>query len=129
MLLGQFNLKMELGNLLGGSVFYVSVVGINELTPNLYDVYGSFAVNYGGSGSFVYLGLYTFGPEGVVFKSRSNPLGDRIIIKSATASASMTDAYIMTVNFLDRKFNEPMSSPPSVLKTVEFEVENHIIKE
>lgn len=125
---GRVKLKNGIGDFSGGTVNFVSFLGLTPTSGNSADTFGSFAANYGGSGSFVYVALFSSNSKGLVFQSRTNPLGDRIIIKSATAFPSMTASYVLTVKYLERKPTDPMSTPPSVPKTVEFQVKNHIIQ-
>ena len=104
-------------------VTFVGIVGETQIAKDNFDVFGSYAINYGGSGDFVYVGLFNATPKGIVHTSSTPSLGDRILIESATASASMTPNYDLTVSYLDRSISDPMSTPPSIPYAKVFKVE------
>lgn len=71
-----------------------------------------FVVNYGGTGSFVYVGLFT-NQNGVPVHTDSLLLGDRIQIESLTFERS--EGVLMAVaNFKDRKPTDAMVVVPSI---------------
>lgn len=72
----------------------------------------------GGSGVFIYLAAYVSGPvnykgTNVIF------IGDRIEPKSVSIKNS-----VITLNYLDRKSNEPFSSKPTISITQQFIYKN-----
>ncbi len=71
----------------------------------------------GGSGTFSYLALFSYTPEsGELLHLDSVLLGDRITFTSLRA----TEGAMARVAFLDRRFNEAMTTKPSVSKTFLF---------
>ena len=72
----------------------------------------------GGSGVFIYLAAYASGPVG--YKgSNAVFIGDRIEPKSISIKNN-----IITLNYLDRKLNEPFSSKPTISITQQFVYKN-----
>ncbi len=108
-------------------VTYVSMVGMTQTSVNNYDVYASYAVNYGGSGQFLHVGLFNATSSGVLYTSSTPALGDRIIVSSATASAQMTPNYNLTVSYLDRTPTQSMADRPTVPASAVFQVKDHVI--
>ncbi len=72
----------------------------------------------GGSGVFIYLAAYVSGP--VNYKGTNAIfIGDRIEPQSVSIKNSL-----VTLNYLDRKTNEPFSSKPTISMTQQFTYKN-----
>jgi hypothetical protein len=91
-----------------------------------------------GTAKVKYLATYHVLNEVVLFKS-AVIVGTNIEVRSITASAdksisvntnqnmmSSTKGYILTVTYLDRKNGEPVTTAPTVSKTIVFNVKNHM---
>lgn len=111
----------------GGFVKLGPVLGKVKTADNNYDLFADLAVNFGGSGVFHYVTLFAFSPDTVYNTSSSKSVGDRIILKSITPSATGKNDYMITVNYLDRGANDPMVVDPTIPKTTTFKVSDHKI--
>lgn len=86
--------------------------------------------NPGGSGTFYYL-IGAVKANNKVIYSSPVALGDRIIIESLTVTdPSENDNGIITVDYLDRGPNDPMSTTPTIktTKTYGFTDDGHLIE-
>lgn len=109
------------------NITFVSIIGQTP-TPDGVDIFASLADNMGGSGDFVYVGLFHVVNDRVTYTSSSDFLGDRILIESATPSKENSNKYSMLVKYLDRTSEEAMANTPTVFQEAVFEIVNHKIQ-
>lgn len=121
---GEFVIDSVIG--LKGDVFLVSVLGKNK-TEDGYDVFADLAFNSGGTGIFHNVAIFHLATTTATHISSAS-LGDRIKTLSATALVTGKNSYELTVKYLDRRDDEPMSADPTVAKEVKFQVIDHLIK-
>ncbi len=96
------------------------------VTPT--DVFATLVVNSGGTGNFLYLASFRQEDGDLKFKS-SAFLGDRIIIDGIVINElNSNGSYTIDVAILDRETNEPMSVQPTVPRTLNFLIEDGLIK-
>lgn len=89
-------------------------VAATQNTSNGEDILVSFYVNYGGSGVFVYIGLFRE-IEGHQTLIAFTTVGDRVIVESITpGQAQPDDSYEVTIDYLDRTGSESMADTPTV---------------
>jgi hypothetical protein len=94
-------------------------------TPEGTDFLGYIVVNFGGSGNFRYLVLYSTTKQGLTHHD-SAFLGDRIIVQSIqTVQQPEKEEYRVIVTIRDRKPDEPMSAPPGIERKMTFTVSGH----
>ncbi len=115
-------------NLDGGDVTLIKVIGGERFSATRTHVYADIAVQSGGTGVFHYVGLFEVTGDKVTHLS-SYFIGDRINLISARATPKTTNAYTLTVSYLDRKEGEPMVEDPSVQKEITVEVKNNLFVE
>ncbi|MCA9353894.1 MAG: hypothetical protein KC877_00055 [Candidatus Kaiserbacteria bacterium] len=75
----------------------------------------------GGTGTFYYAAAALQTPEGYV-GSDAYYLGDRIAPQPTTASPNSAQPQVVVFNFADRAPGEPMTTPPSIGKSVYLEI-------
>lgn len=96
------------------------------VTPT--EVFATIVVNSGGTGNFIYLASFQQQVSALEFKS-SAFLGDRIIVDGiAINTLNDNGSYTLDVAILDRKADEPMSVQPRVPRTLNFLIEDGLIK-
>ena len=103
-----------------GDVFALHKTGKNE-----YDAFAILSVNYGGSGTFRYVGLFKVRPDTTEHTS-SALLGDRIVVDKILIKGKGGE-YTISVTGLTRNEYEPLSTPPSLPFTWDFFVSNHTL--
>lgn len=92
------------------------------------DVFTTVVVNSGGTGNFVYLVSFAQDDGDLIFKS-SAFLGDRIIVDGIAINELQPDgSYTLDVAILDRKEDEAMAAAPTVPRTLNFLIEDSLIK-
>lgn len=74
-----------------------------------------FAVSRGGSGTFVYVGLFSFS-DNALSSIDYALLGDRVKVEGIEVKGEGQ----FSVSYLDRKENEPMAAPPTIEKVADF---------
>jgi hypothetical protein len=109
-----------------GFVVADDIVAIQHI-DNGHDVFAKLAVNYGGSGTFTYLALFSVEGETVTHRG-SYPIGDRVRIEKVDLGAVNGTTYTATVTYLDRKPDEPLAAEPTERKTATVTVMNHQFK-
>ncbi|MBI4087139.1 Gmad2 immunoglobulin-like domain-containing protein [Candidatus Kaiserbacteria bacterium] len=88
------------------------------------DIFIPSVANYGGSGSFVSIDLFSQEGNAAIIQKDSYALGDRVLVRKLMTEGS--DAvYTLRVQFLDRKKDEPMAAEPTVLKELTVSVADH----
>ncbi|MES2135309.1 MAG: hypothetical protein V4449_03660 [Patescibacteria group bacterium] len=94
------------------------------------DLVAVFAVNTGGTASFLYLVLFDVNGD-ILTKKSEGFLGDRINITHVGIGELVHGGadYRVTVQTLERKENEPFSATPSVEKTRTFYVTDQKLEE
>lgn len=109
---GQFTIDNSDGTVdLSGPYFSVK-------TSQGFDLYAIITVNSGGSGEFVYVALFK-NTDGNVEYRGAYPIEDRVKVTAINGPVvSDSGVYELTVDYLGRDENEPMSSAPTVPKTV-----------
>jgi len=97
-----------------GGYVMLGDVAATQNTSNGEDILVSFYVNYGGSGVFVYIGLFRE-IEGHQTLIAFTTVGDRVIVESITpGQAQPDDSYEVTIDYLDRTGSESMADTPTV---------------
>ncbi len=87
------------------------------------DVLAPYTVEYGGTGSFVSLGL--FAHDGVTLRlSDSIEIGDRVPVDALSFEESDTGDYTVVVAYRSRRDTDPMVAEPTVARTLRATVEN-----
>lgn len=76
------------------------------------DVYAVYAVNGGGTGTFVTLYRFEYS-SGVLTEVEHVALGDRIALDDVTVNQTAPTAYDVLVSVRDRKVGEAMATPPT----------------
>lgn len=76
------------------------------------DVYAVYAINGGGSGTFVTLYRFEY-HNGTLTEVEHIALGDRILIDDVTINQTAPTAYDVLVSVRDRKVGEAMATPPT----------------
>jgi hypothetical protein len=76
------------------------------------DVYAVYAINGGGTGTFVTLYRFEYG-AGVLTEVEHVALGDRIMFDDVTVNQTAPTAYDVLVSIRDRKVGEAMATVPS----------------
>lgn len=124
---GQANFS---DGVLSGQVTMGDVFSLVEISENDFDVYGVITVNTGGSGEFVYVVIYHATSQ-LFENTDSLSVGDRVIVKNIIPLSKNinSDAYVMGVNYLERRENQPMSDMPSVEKLLKARVKSHMFVE
>lgn len=92
-----------------------------------HDVFAKMAVNFGGSGTFTYIALFT-GIDHTFQYAGAFSVGDRVRIESVDLGNVNGTTYTATVNYLDRKPEEPLAAEPTVKKSATATVVNHQFK-
>ena len=88
------------------------------------DVFVPYAVNYGGSGSFVSVGLFVQ-RDGATLEMRDTYLvGDRIVIEKLVLDQDATP-HVLHIKYRDRKEGEPFAAEPTVPKEATILVSEH----
>jgi len=109
-------------------------------TNDGYDIFTDMVLTTPGSATMMhYVALFKVVGQGLNYTS-AVMVGDRLNIQSvspkADPSVKITEpqsymnsqlGYILTINYLDRKNGEPVSATPTVQKSVEVHVKNHIV--
>lgn len=88
------------------------------------DVFVPYVANYGGSGSFVSVGLFAREGEDALVMKASYTLGDRVLVQKLATEKS-EPSYTLRAQFLDRKADEAMAAEPTVLKELTVSVADH----
>lgn len=92
------------------------------------DLVMPFAVNYGGTGAFNYLGI--FKAEGASYRLQSSRLvGDRIGVDSLSLSSRKDDAYTARLLYRDHAENSALASTPTDPRALEVTVFDHMIEQ
>lgn len=120
---GEYVIDSE--NNLKGDVFLNSILGQTP-TSDGYDVFTDLAINAGGTGIFHSVAIFHLSSTTMTHIS-SGDLGDRIKALSASVSPANSNDYELTVKYLDRKDDEPMTADPTVQKEKKFKVVDHKI--
>jgi len=104
-----------------GNVFAKVSTGEND-----YDLYGVINVNYGGSGTFVYIVLLHATSQ-ELNNTSSVPIEDRVIVKSIVPSSENPQStnYKIEVNYLGREESETMAQDPTIPMKLYFPIDNH----
>jgi hypothetical protein len=76
------------------------------------DVYAVYAINGGGTGTFLTLYRFEYG-NGVLTEVEHIALGDRIMVDDVTVNQTAPTAYDVLVSVRDRKVGEAMATPPT----------------
>ncbi len=94
-------------------------------TGESYDVYSVMVVNTGGSGEFVNIAQFKV-VNGKATYVNSYPIGDRVKVTEIKGPVVSKDGnYKLTVNYLDRPADAPMSDAPTLQKTLELIITDH----
>lgn len=94
-------------------------VVLNRAGSVVQDVFSVFWVNAGGSGTFAYLGHFSYNPDNNVFLYQdASLLGDRVVIKDL----SLYKQSVVQVSFYDHGPNEAMAQEPTLLRVKQFAV-------
>lgn len=92
-------------------------VVLNRAGSVIQDVFSIFWVNAGGSGTFAYLGHFSYDSAGNVFLyQEASLLGDRVVIKDL----SLHKQSIVQVSFYDHGPGEAMAQEPTLLRVKQF---------
>lgn len=75
-----------------------------------------YVANFGGTGSFVYLGLFSYKTPGILMLEDSYLAGDRILVDGVTIQEGAGDNFTALFDVRDRKEGEAMATLPSVPK-------------
>lgn len=111
--LGRFTATFtQVGSPIDGLAEAFSELAVTDEKSGLSTI--PFFVNYGGSGSFVYVGLFAHGTSTLMHLD-SVLVGDRITIDSVSFEEPGGDRRVVVL-FKDRKENEPMAIPPTIPK-------------
>ncbi len=93
-------------------------------TGESYDVYSVMTVNSGGSGEFVSVAQFKV-IDGNAGYADAYPIGDRVVVTGITGPIQSDNGdYELTVNYLDRAADAPMSDAPTVSKNINIAVLN-----
>src|SRR3989338_2897574 len=88
------------------------------------DVFVPYAVNYGGSGSFVSLCLFVQKDGGTLEMRDTYLVGARIVIEKLVLDQNATP-HILHIKYRDRKEGEPFAAEPTVPKEATILVSEH----
>lgn len=91
------------------------------------DAFIPYIVNYGGSGLFVSVGLFTRKGDTTLELKDSRPIGDRVIITELVLDED-AEPVNLYVQFLDRKEGESFAATPTVPKEAMLPVGNHLFE-
>jgi hypothetical protein len=108
-------------------------------TDSGYDVFVAMTVTTSGSGVMHYVVLFRNVGQAVMYTSTAF-IGDRVILTGVIAEPDKSTpygksqfymisatGYSLTVSYLDRKNAEPLTTTPTLAKTVTLHVKNHIV--
>lgn len=89
-----------------------------------YDLFAVINANYGGSGVFASVVLFNYDNGNLSFEG-SYPVGDRVPVTEINGpSKTQNGNYEITINYLDRSPNQPMSDTPKLPKSLKLNIEN-----
>lgn len=121
-----------------GTVTLNKILG-KVITDVGYDVFVEMSISTNGPSVLHYVALFRSVGQGVQYTS-SVLIGDRLSLVGITAAAdtsvtvaipktymSSTLGYKLVLSYLDRKNGEPITTSPSLLKTMSLRVKNHIV--
>lgn len=91
------------------------------------DVFAELDVNYGGSGVFVYVALI-HEQDGQYRHTSSALVGDRVKLEGVDTPSDPISSYSATATFLDRGENDPMSVEPTIQRTFDLSIIDHVIQ-
>ncbi len=110
-----------------GAVSLVSELGrVQSVTG---DLVMPFAVNFGGSGTLLYLGVFNKGVNGGYTLRGATFAGDRISPQTMSLNAlDERSVYIAKFTYRDRRDGEPLSAVPTEPRTLELTILNSSIQ-
>lgn len=98
------------------------IPGVLHTNSPRIDILAPMAINYGGSGNFIYIVLFNDTGQAAIEKSYAF-LGDRVIITSINLiEAQGNEEYRAAVTYLDHASGTALASPPTLEKVIELEV-------
>lgn len=93
-------------------------------TESGYDVYSVMVVNTGGSGEFVNVAQFKV-VDGSAAYQNAYPVGDRVKVTEISGPVQSKDGnYKLTITYLDRTANAPMSDTPTIPKSINIFISN-----
>jgi hypothetical protein len=107
-----------------GSVILLEAYMVDHNTTG--DIFIPYIVNYGGSGSFVSVGLFTQKDAVTLALKDSYLVGDRVVMNKLVLDES-TGAITLSIRYLDRKEGESMAATPTVSKEIILTVADHAL--
>lgn len=108
-----------------GSGGYVKVGAPYEEVGS--DAFAIMSVNYGGSGVFEYLVMFTLGEDGVFRQSGLYSLGDRVVVESIEAQGEGR-RYSVLVTYLTHTDSQSYADAPTEKITANVPIVNHSIQ-
>ncbi len=113
------------GSPAGGSAWLSADLG--RVHKGTQDLVMPFVVNFGGTGMFVYLGVFEK-KDGVYVGRSAVPVGDRIGVEGLMLSSSdASGAFTARLSYRDRREGEAMAQVPTEPRAVEVTIKDHTI--
>ncbi len=107
-----------------GSVSVLNALGkVHAATK---DLVVPFVVNTGGSGQFMYVGVFEKTEEGYVMRD-AMLAGDRVSPQSVAIQGGAEGSYVARFAYRDRYHDESMAAIPTEPRTLEMYILNHVI--
>jgi len=118
----EYQLSMTEDSPIAGSVLVLDEYATDNTMTG--DVFVPYAVNYGGSGSFISVGLFVQKDGATLEMQDTYLVGDRIVIEKLVLDQNATP-HILHITYRDRKEGESFAAEPTVPKEATILVSEH----